>query len=296
MLAQTLGAVAEVRTSGFDWQLIVVDNAGDPETRRVAESFGGRLPLTFLVETQPGKNSALNTALAHAKGDLVVCTDDDVIPRPDWLEQLFDGVRRWPAADFFGGRILPRLPPGASLLPLPEDLQASVYVIADWKQDEGPCGAWQVWGPNSAYRASVFARGFRFNTGIGPRGTDYAMGSEAEFNFRLEKAGLQCVYLPHATVEHVIRPEQCDPEWVFGRAQRQGRGEVVRYGIARGASWAGAPRYLWRMWCEALLAEWKLRAAGSPDWYRAAYKRHVLFGKIRQARISSAGGNPGVTP
>ena len=41
-----------------------------------------------MVEPEAGKNIALNAGLAFVSGDLVVLTDDDAIPRPDWLVRL----------------------------------------------------------------------------------------------------------------------------------------------------------------------------------------------------------------
>ena len=69
-------------TTGLDWEVVLVDNAGNDETASIARTFFSSLPVKLLVEKTPGKNNALNTALDHASGELFIFTDDDIIPDP----------------------------------------------------------------------------------------------------------------------------------------------------------------------------------------------------------------------
>jgi glycosyltransferase involved in cell wall biosynthesis len=50
-------------------------------------------------EPAPGKSRAQNTALAEARGEVLLFTDDDVEPAEDWIEKmarpLFGGVTLW---------------------------------------------------------------------------------------------------------------------------------------------------------------------------------------------------------
>lgn len=65
LLTKTLQGLVDMDTTGLDWEVVLVDNAGNDETARLSASFSASLPLKFLVETAPGKNNALNTALNH---------------------------------------------------------------------------------------------------------------------------------------------------------------------------------------------------------------------------------------
>ena len=230
ILTQTLQGLAEMDTTGLDWEVVLVDNAGNDETARIADAFSASLPLKFIVETAPGKNNALNTALNHASGDLFIFTDDDIIPDPAWAKSLVDAADRWQDSDLFGGRILPKYPAGKTAAAINDpEFMAVTYVIADWDLPEGEhFPVTKTWGPNMMVRRRVFDQGLRFNPEIGPTGGNYVMGSEIDFLKRARAAGYTDVYVPSALVYHQIRSEQLTHSWIFGRAFRLGRSVPYR--------------------------------------------------------------------
>jgi glycosyltransferase involved in cell wall biosynthesis len=244
LLAQTLGALCSLEVGGTTWEVLVADNAGDDRVRGVALEFSQRIPLRFFVETTRGKNHALNTLLQEARGELLVFTDDDIIPDAHWLIELVQGARRWPRYAVFGGRIQPRWPDGRQPS-FDHPFWRHAYVIADWGDTEGPYRAWKVFGPNMAIRAAVFRDGWSFSPGIGPDGTGtYIPGSETDLTLRLEKAGHGAVYLPRALVFHQIRPEQLEVKWLYRRAFRKGRSDAHKYVRPGTPLVAGIPRPL----------------------------------------------------
>ena len=224
LLIQTLQGLASMDSSGLEWEVVLVDNAGNDETARISESFSLSIPLKFLVETAPGKNNALNSALGHADGDLIIFTDDDVIPDKAWVKSLIDAASRWADTDLFGGCILPKFPDGMAA-PLIDDpvFTRIAYVISEGDLEEGEIPAEKIWGPNMMVRRQVFDRGLRFNPNIGPARGNYIMGSESDFLRMASDAGHTAVYVPSALVHHQIRPEQLTHSWLYGRAFRWGR-------------------------------------------------------------------------
>lgn len=246
ILSQTLSSFTELRTKGLIWELLVVDNGGDTFTKNIITEYCDKLPLRFIVERKPGKNNALNHAIKKARGDLFIFTDDDVIVDPHWLNEIWDGAKRWPKFSVFGGRILPKYPSGRKPLYENHRFIRDAYVIADWDLPEGPYNASKVWGPNMAVRARLFRSGWAFNPYIGPNGKNYVMGSETEFNIRLEKAGFSPVYLPNSLVYHQIRPEQLKIKWLYGRAFREGRRQAKEEIITDIQTVFGIPRYYLR--------------------------------------------------
>lgn len=70
-------------------EIIVIDDHSEDETAAIAGSFK---EVTLLHLQTAGINSykkkALETGVAQATGELIVCTDADCIPGPHWIEQL----------------------------------------------------------------------------------------------------------------------------------------------------------------------------------------------------------------
>ncbi|MDX2503848.1 MAG: glycosyltransferase family 2 protein [Gammaproteobacteria bacterium] len=225
ILTNTLQGLVDMNTTDLDWEVILVDNAGNKETASIASTFSSVLPLKFLVEKMPGKNNALNTALEHATGELFIFTDDDIIADSAWVKSMLGAAERWPDCDLFGGRILPKYPEGEAAPPINDKQFMSVaYVIADWNLPEGKhFPETKIWGPNMMVRRRVFDRDLRFNPDIGPNGSNYIMGSESDFLKRARSEGYQELYVPTSLVYHQIRPEQLTHAWLYGRAFRLGR-------------------------------------------------------------------------
>jgi glycosyltransferase involved in cell wall biosynthesis len=224
-LPRVLEAYCALEPPEGGWRLLVVDNASTDETRRILRSFAERLPLTWLHEAQRGQNHARNSALDSVTGDLVVFSDDDAIPRPDWLALLRRAADANPDFAIFGGTILPRWehPPEEWVLRCVPLSPAFALTGPEW--EEGPIRPSWVFSPNMAIRASVFRAGHRFDEKFGPREGSYPMGSESEFNRRLSREGLRAWHVKKAIVEHIIRPFQMTPDWLASRAVRFGRGQ-----------------------------------------------------------------------
>ena len=223
-LPEVLESFCALEQPKGDWKLVIVDNNSSDQTRKVVSAFFSRLPLVYLFEPTLGKNPALNRGLSEAEGDLVVFTDDDSVPRQDWLVRMRAMCDTNPGFDIFAGRVIPRwekTPPDWILNWVP---LGCTFTVSNPRLVEGPIGPQYVFGPNMAVRKLCFDRGHRFSVKIGPRGKSYAMGSEAEFVQRLFRAGSRCWYSPDTIVEHLIDERHLNKSWVFRRAVLFGRG------------------------------------------------------------------------
>jgi len=231
LLKEVLEAYCGLQSPRGGWKLIVVDNGSTDNTAEMVSGFRARLPIQYLLESRLGKNAALNTGILFCEGELVVFTDDDVLPHADWLVRLEDSADAHPQYSIFGGVVLPRWESEP-----PEWVEwtnkAAVFTLTSPSLQEGPVDPNEVYGPNMAVRAEVLRSGARFDNSIGPRGNKYPMGSETEFVLRLSRQGHQCWHAVRAVVEHFIRSEQLRKEWVFRRAIRFGRGMFRLYGTS----------------------------------------------------------------
>ena len=249
VLRLTLDALTHVDQSGIDWELVVIDNDCTDHTRDVVAEYQGRLPLTYLQESRPGKNCALNRALRECPmKEIVVFTDDDVTPNTSWLQEIRSASARWPSVSVFGGRIR---------VAWPDDREPE-WVTARWIREFG--FAWHdhgerevlyepgayPFGPNYWVRRSVFEAVPRFDETIGPRPKNRIMGGETAFLLELERRGFKELYCPGAQVTHRIDPRCCTVAGLRRRAYRFGRGEVRLHGLHRQETYAKS-KVLWAL-------------------------------------------------
>lgn len=282
-LARTLETLASQVCPGLEWEVLVVDNGSRDGTAGVLEDFAAKLPLVALSEPRAGKNRALNRALGVARGELLVFTDDDVLLEPGWLAELVGASLRWPALAVFGGPIEPVFPPQT-----PEWIRSPQFVLASeafgWRarEEEGPSARFPF-GANLALRRRIF-EAHRFDEAIGPGSAErYAQGSEYALLTRLHRQGERFVHVPGAAVRHVVGPEQVDPRWLLGRAERVGRGSARIKGKRVPQSALGwIPLYAHLL--VARLRTLRARGLGPAEQFALAQRVHYWQGYIDESR------------
>ncbi len=97
--AATLGEALEALASqGWPgrWEVIVADNGSTDGSRRVAESFRGRLPALRVIDAseRAGPAHARNRGAAEAAGDALLFTDADDRVGEGWLEAMGRALER----------------------------------------------------------------------------------------------------------------------------------------------------------------------------------------------------------
>jgi GT2 family glycosyltransferase len=162
------------------------------------------------------------------RGDVLLFTDDDVRLGPGWLRAYQNAIRRFPDADYFGGRILPnwglRKPRWIREEPLP--LIDGLLVWYDrgvetrlfGKDEPTPFGA------SFAVRRRLFEKIGLFHLNLGTGGIALGRGEETEFLLRARKSNKQGIYVGEALCYHA-----------FDR-KRLTLSALWRYGIACGRS------------------------------------------------------------
>jgi glycosyltransferase involved in cell wall biosynthesis len=224
-LPRVLDAYCQISMPNKEWKITIVNNGSTDHSERIIRSFMDTLPIEVLNEPRKGKNIALNTGLSKIDGELVVFTDDDVMPHADWLKNISLAADTQTDYTIFGGPIFPEwdLQPDQWILDWAN--LAAVFGIMDNIPEDGPIVHSSVYGGNMAVRSEVFKMGYRFEETIGPQGKNYAMGSETELLLRLGQDGFKAWYCKNATVKHIIRPVQVTEKWIMERAIRFGRGQ-----------------------------------------------------------------------
>jgi len=186
------------------WEVLVVDNNSKDHTRAVVEDAQRDWPLLrYAFEGEQGLSHARNRGIASARGEVVLFTDDDVLPEPDWLETTLAGLETY-GCDACGGYIAPiwESPPPSWLterfygfLAIRTD-STTDYPISDYSR--APYGA------NMAFRRTVFARVGPFDTSRGRKGHILAGGEDIEMFERLLGAGMKAQFLGRSRVHHKV--------------------------------------------------------------------------------------------
>lgn len=222
----TLDKMKAVNRKSLTVEFVVIDNGSKDDTKSVVESFAKDIPVRYLFESRSGKNCALNYALDTAPlGEIVVFTDDDIVPDPEWLHAIVETCKRWPNHSIFGGRIYVVWPhdniPEWANDPHIQGLGFTAHNISDheciYNRRQFP------FGPNLWVRREIFANGRRFNEKIGPRPKNRIMGSESSFLLKLQDDGYEFVYSPYAIVGHRIQSDVITAFGIWQRAYRLGR-------------------------------------------------------------------------
>ncbi|CAL95876.1 glycosyltransferase family 2 protein [Azoarcus olearius] len=298
-LPTMLEALCRLEPPPGSFELIAVDNGSTDVSIEVLQSFADRLPLTILEQPARGKNRALNLGISRVRGDLVVFTDDDVVPREDWLVALHRAAEERAQASLFGGTILPHWeiePPHWLLNSAPLGV---TYAITAPDIPSGPIFPGLIWGPNMMVRRAVLDAGHRFNENVGPSAGQYIMGSETEFNIRIAQHGCQTWFCPDAVVGHIIRDFQMTQEWVIRRGYRFGRNKCLQDTAAQtvASPWlfnlANFPRWMVRKVIQDSIGGHLARALGNEAaavarlWDAAFYRGYIF--QAQQLRTGQSG-------
>jgi glycosyltransferase involved in cell wall biosynthesis len=218
-------------------EVLIVDNNCTDNTANVVDLFREKLPLRRVTEIQQGLAHARNRAVAEFQGDVLIFTDDDVRLEPGWLAAYQDAIRRFPDADYFGGRILPdwgqeKKPRWIKDTPLPLIDGALVWFNHGTETRPVETSEQTPWGASFAIRRRLFEKIGLFRRDLGTGGSGLGRGEETEFLMRARDAGAHGVYVGEAVCFHAYDPRR------FTLAA------LYRYGIACGRSHdAMVPRF-----------------------------------------------------
>lgn len=224
-------ALAKLTPPRRPWRLIAVDNASTDGTAAILESFSKQLPIVRVACATPGKMAALRAGAREVSGDLVVFTDDDVAPEPDWLVALEEAADRSPETGIFGGSIKPK--PMGDVGPWFEasaDRHGELFALTD--QPDGPVdAAMYVFGPNFLIRREHLSALDEIGLEIGPnfqRPQSYAMGQDTQILEAIVRRGVDARFVRRAAVNHLVRERQTDLSYMLARAERHGLGIAMQ--------------------------------------------------------------------
>ena len=194
MLKSTLAAFARVDIPvEMRVEMLVVDNGSVDDTPEVIRSASHRqIKICYIYEPLPGKSRALNAALAAAKGEVILFTDDDVVPAEDWIEEMSKPLLER-QCDAVAGRILL-----AESLHRPWFTPMHELWLAFIREPAG--NSPELVGASMGIHRSVFDRFGAFDENLGPGASGF--GEETLLCSQMHEAGLRILPVMETHVVH----------------------------------------------------------------------------------------------
>jgi len=184
IIAACVTALAQQTVSRDRYEVLVVDDGSTDGTAAAARAAGADLVLTIVHQ---GPAGARNAGIAAARGALVLFTDADCIPAPDWMEQLIA-----PFADsrVMGAKGTYRTRQHAPIARLVQrEFEIRYERMARLPQIDF------VDTYAAAYRRALLLQSGGFDT-------VFPSAEDVELSFRLARAGNRLVFVPEAWVWH----------------------------------------------------------------------------------------------
>lgn len=168
-------------------EVVLVDNGSTDKSRKMCEdkSHSNSLYKVLSYSEKPGSYSARNYALDKAKGDVLVFTDSDCMPEPDWIDIIRQNVNE---NTVIAGAIEIQIVNNG----LWEKFDAMAHLNSELNARNS-----QVATANMAVLRKEFDRVGKFE--------ERFSGGDYEWSMRAKNKGLSIKYIPEAKVLHPSR-------------------------------------------------------------------------------------------
>ena len=197
VLGECLDSLLAQELAGERYEVVVVDDGSEDDTRRVAETrTGGRTAVRVVRQDNAGLNAARNRGVAAARSAWVSFLDDDELAPPGHLAAVAAHLARDPGLDGVGGPYR-EWEGGDDEAALPTCAECSLAAHA-MAFDE-PTLVEHLFGGNMTLRRSAFDEVGPFDAGVSRQGS--ARGDEGEW-FHRAAGRLRLLYDPDLWIWH----------------------------------------------------------------------------------------------
>lgn len=205
------------------FEIVVVDNSPDYEA---AVEFGKKYierGVNYIVVKTPGLSNARNVAARASTSDVIAYLDDDAVAYPGWLRELAAAYESFGSqAMVAGGRINP-----IWSVPRPDwlgDEKLGYLTVIDWGGVARVAreGEW-IAGANISFRREPLLEFGGFDTALGRKGSEATLLSNEETDLvaKMTAGGGLVLYVPEATVDHLVDERRLHQSWFRRRAAWQ---------------------------------------------------------------------------
>ena len=201
-----------------EFEVIIVDDGSQDNTGPIIGDFRKKsdIRLKYFYQENRGPASARNLGISKAETDYVAFTDDDCIPRYDWLEKLLEQIPNDSLWAGVGGKIIRK-----------NNSVISRYI--------DHCGAMNHGDTNGAIHYLVTANAlYRTSCLLAVKGFDEKIwwpgGEDPDLSFRIKDLGYYFTTTPNAVIRHDHRDSLIG---IFRMFQNHGRGRFVLTQLVR---------------------------------------------------------------
>ena len=216
LLGRLLEGLTRLGPGTPDFEVVVVDNDAEGSAAPVVATFSGRLPIRLTVEPRRSVSRARNLSVSMARGEFVALIDDDEVPDPRWLAELYAAVVDAGADGGFG----------PVETQFDADVPAWIQRMAFLQHPVPASGTTVPWwlgrsGNALVRRAALGSRGEPFDPQFGSTG-----GEDTDLFYRMVQQGARFIAVESARVVEQRSRQRSSGWWMLRRSFRQG-GTIV---------------------------------------------------------------------
>lgn len=181
-----------------EFELVVVDQSEAEQSAQLLQALANDDRRLRIVRDRGGRGAsrARNLGAREARTDILVFTDDDCVPSPDWVATMFRVMAEDPIAGIAYGTVIPAEcdPAEGFIVGYAPPRRQRLTRPVDKLRDAGI-------GANMALRRSaLFAIG-GFDEMLGP-GSYFPSCEEGDLAYRMLRGGYALLHVPEARVTH----------------------------------------------------------------------------------------------
>ena len=172
-------------------EIIIVNGGGEKDCREVLDKWKKVFtPLKIINTKNKNLASSRNIGLKECHGDIILQTDDDARPFPDWIENMVKAHLKYPNCGVIGGRVI-----DASK----RTFLSKIADISTFPSYSTVKRVRSVPGVNSSYKKEVMNI-------VGKYDEKLFRGEDVDYNWRVKLIGWDILYHPEIKVKHIHRP------------------------------------------------------------------------------------------
>lgn len=229
-LEKMLESLSEQTVSKGEFEVIVIDNGSTDSTKVVCSKKRKCFPnFTYILEKKPGLHTGRNRGFMEAKGDYLLFADDDVIVFPTWIEGIVEGLENENVA-LAGGNVIPKFetnkPEWFNDFVIYRDhfnIMSQLSVIWTSERKNKIINPFYIFGCNFGVKREILEKCEGFHPdGMPSDLLMYRGDGESYVSGFVHQNGLKAIFVPKASVYHVIPQERTSMSYLRKRGKCDG--------------------------------------------------------------------------